>query len=535
MSRSPLGLACAVVVALAVPLTGAAQNEGAHGHDAAPAVRAGVKLGTIRFPTSAKGAAQADFIEGVLYLHSFEYESARDAFRRAQRKSPAFALAYWGDAQSWNHPVWNQRNADSARAALARLAPTAAERAARAPSAREKAWLNTVEVLYGDGPKPRRDSLYLRSMEALALAHPDDESRTFLALAWLGLNQGDRRVSDYMRAGAIAQRVLEHSPDHPGAAHFVIHAFDDPEHAVLGLDAARAYSGIAPGAAHAQHMTTHIFLALGMWPESNAQNRIAHAASNGRSGHYLQWLAYGLQQEGRFRDAAALLDSVRASIGRPGWRLGTALASVRAAYVVDRDDWTLARDPALLASNAEDRMSSLLDAWLYGMGAARRHDTTATGAALARARALDVAMRASGQTPPGDRLVAAALVQLVEGADAAQRGDTARALDHLRSAQASFDAAPVAFGPPTTPLLVGEYRAEVLLAAGRAAEAKAVLQDALRQNPGRSRSLALLVRAAMAAGDLQAADAARAQLARNWANADDGGARLRALALSGAP
>ena len=168
MSRSQLGLACAVVVALAVPLTGAAQNEGAHGHDAAPAVRAGVKLGTIRFPTSAKGAAQADFIEGVLYLHSFEYESARDAFRRAQRKSPAFALAYWGDAQSWNHPVWNQRNADSARAALVRLAPTAAERAARAPSAREKAWLNTVEVLYGDGPKPRRDSLYLRSMEALA-------------------------------------------------------------------------------------------------------------------------------------------------------------------------------------------------------------------------------------------------------------------------------------------------------------------------------------------------------------------------------
>jgi tetratricopeptide (TPR) repeat protein len=524
----PLVQRFAVAVLLASPLPVHPQAV-AHQHEATPASARAVKLGTIRFPTSASGAAQADFIEGVLYLHSFEYESARTAFRRAQQKAPNFAMAYWGDAQTWNHPVWNQRDADSARAALARLAPTADARAAKASTPRERAWLETVEVLYGDGPKPLRDSLYLRRMQQLAQRHPDDEAQVFLALAWLGLNQGDRRVSDYMQAGAIAQRVFTKNPDHPGAAHFVIHAFDDPEHAVLALDAARAYSRIAPAAAHAQHMTTHIFLALGMWPENNDQNTIAFAASGGRSGHYGSWLAYGYQQQGRFDAARALLDSARAALARPRSGLATAWPMMRAWYVVDRDDWSLARDASLLASSAGFIGDQVVDAWLYAMGAARSGDGAAALAGLERLRALEATAAATARVTLTERQVMSTMRLMAEGAEYARGGDTTRALATLAAAQATRDSAPVAFGPPDTPMLVSEQRGELLLAAGRAREAMAAAQLALRSNPGRSRSLALLARAASAVGDAAAAEGARAQLARNWANADDRGAGLRAL------
>ena len=521
-------VALIVAVLLALPARSGAQGT-THQHDASAPPLTRDKLGTIHFPTSATGAAQADFLEGVLYLHSFEYESARAAFRRAQQQSPGFAMAYWGDAETWNHPVWNQRAADSARAALARLAPTVTERAAKAPTAREKAWLNTVEVLYGEGPKPTRDSLYLRSIEALVAAYPDDESRTFLALAWLGLNQGDRRVSDYMKAGAIAQQILAHSPDHPGAAHFVIHAFDDPDHAVLGLDAARAYSGIAPAAAHAQHMTTHIFLALGMWPENNAQNRIALDATRGRSGHYAEWLAYGFEQQGRYREAKALVDTARAAVGRAGWGLGRSLPIMRAAYIVERGDWAIASDRALIEGRETFLPNAAVDAWLYAMGAALRHDAAAASAGIARLRDIEGEQSMETRGSAADRQVTTTLVRLAESADAAGRGDTTRALALLVAAQATLDSAPVAFGPPTTPMLVGEYRAELLLGASRAREAMVALQGALKANPGRSRTLALLVRSASAAGDAAVAAQARTLLARNWAKADDGGVALRAL------
>ena len=115
------------------------------------------RLGTISFPTSGSPAAHADFITGVLYMHSFEYDEAAEAFREAQRKDPAFAMAYWGEAMTYTHPIWNQQDAAAARATLGRLAPTREARAARAPTARERAWLETVEILYGDGSKARRD------------------------------------------------------------------------------------------------------------------------------------------------------------------------------------------------------------------------------------------------------------------------------------------------------------------------------------------------------------------------------------------
>jgi hypothetical protein len=266
-------------------------------------------------------AAQAPFVEGVLYLHSFEYGAAAAAFRRAQGLAPDFAMAYWGEAMTCNHPVWNARDRACAMAALERLAPTRAARRERASTAR--AALDAVEVLWEDGPKPVRDSAYTRAMEALAAAYPDDlEAQAFFALSLLGLRQGVRDVPTYMQAGAIAQEVFRRNPDHPGAAHYIIHAFDDPTHAPLGLHAARAYVGIAPGAAHAQHITTHIFLSLGMWDDVVRQNEVASGDQHAhyRPGHYTTWLAYGYPQQGRFPTHGTCRDPARQPDLRPGRR-----------------------------------------------------------------------------------------------------------------------------------------------------------------------------------------------------------------------
>ena len=151
----------------------------------------------------------------------------------------------------------------------------------KAPTGREKAYLAAVEVLYGEGRKESLDTLYAAEMERLAAAYPDDlEAQTFHALALLGLSQGDRNVPTYMEAGAIALAAFDENPDHPGAAHYAIHSFDDPTHAILAMEAARAYSVIAPDAAHAQHMTTHIFLARGLWDDVVKQNIRAVDVSN---------------------------------------------------------------------------------------------------------------------------------------------------------------------------------------------------------------------------------------------------------------
>src|SRR2546423_433539 len=279
------------------------------------------RLGTIDFPTSGPPAAQAQFIRGVLLLHSFEYQDAARAFREAQRIDPEFALAYWGEALTSTHPLWDEQDASAARAVLQRLGPTPNARRAKAPTPRERAYLNAVETLYGDGPKARRDTAYSRAMERLVTRFPADrEAQVFYAASLLGLSQGVRNVPTYMRAAAIVARVFRENPDHPGAAHLLIHCYDDPVHARLGLPAARAYSKIAPDAAHAQHMTTHIFLALGMWDEVVSQNELASGRdpATWAPDHYTQWLGYGYLQQGRYGEALRHLERMRENVDKGG-------------------------------------------------------------------------------------------------------------------------------------------------------------------------------------------------------------------------
>jgi tetratricopeptide (TPR) repeat protein len=276
-------------------------------------------LGTLTFPTSTTNPqAQTAFLRGLLLLHVFEYDDAAHAFQQAEQLDPAFAMAYWGEAMTHNHPVWNEVDPAAGNAALAKLAPTPADRTARVQDPRQKAYLEAVEILYQPtGTKAQHDVQYATAMQSLAQAYPaDDEAQLFYALALLGRSEGIRDVPTYLQAAAISQAAFERNPQHPGAAHYWIHGMDDPDHAAQALPAARALSKIAPDAAHALHMCSHIFMALGMWDdvvEANLQAiRVGDAQDHAANrpiltcGHYVLWLQYGYYQQGRPHDGDQL-------------------------------------------------------------------------------------------------------------------------------------------------------------------------------------------------------------------------------------
>ena len=240
-------------------------------------------LGNATFPTSThSAAAQSDFIRGLLLLHLFEYHDAAKSFVAAETTDPGFAMAYWGEAMTFNHGVWNQVDVKAGQAALAKFGATAEERTRRIGDPRERAYMSAVEILYsGEGDKRERDARYAAAMEQLAEAYPkDDEAHLFYALALLGASEGVRDVPAYLKAAEIAKTVFVRNPQHPGAAHYWIHGMDDPQHAAGALEAARALSKIAPDAGHAQHMCSHIFMALGMWDDVVQANLSAMSVKN---------------------------------------------------------------------------------------------------------------------------------------------------------------------------------------------------------------------------------------------------------------
>ncbi len=238
-------------------------------------------VGEVAFANSGAKAAQADFLYGLAELHNFEYDDAAKAFRRAEATDPNFAMAYWGEAMTFNHPVWNERYRHGAMRALERLGPTEEARIKKAPTEREKDYLRAVEILYQEGPKKERDAAYAEAMARLHEKYPDDvDGAAFYALSLLGTTEGVRDVRIYMQAAGVLMPLFYKYPHHPGVAHYLIHSCDDPVHAVLALPAARAYSRIAPNAAHAQHMTSHIFMALGMWDDVITANENAMRVVN---------------------------------------------------------------------------------------------------------------------------------------------------------------------------------------------------------------------------------------------------------------
>jgi len=492
------------------------------------------------FANSGAPAAQASFLEGLAQLHNFEYQAAVVAFHRAQEIDPGFAMAYWGEAMTHNHAVWMEQDRTAARQALARLGATPTERAAKAGTAREKAYLHAAEVLFGEEEKEARDVAYSEAMGELYRAYPEDaDAAAFYALSILGTAHAGRDFAIYMRAAAVLEPVFQKFPHHPGVAHYLIHSYDDPIHAPLGLRAARTYSQIAPSAGHAQHMCSHIFVAMGLWDDVVAANeaatRVVHAqqaaARHGSDacGHYPFWLEYGYLEQGRHDQAKRILracydaaKSAPASVEGPAFdpdnTLVGSFAAMRARYLIDTEDWQSEVVGWVPARGQPAAQVTL--AFATGLAQARRGNAAAARVALEQVRgarrALDVQLakaQASDQSyGAGAKILEQQLAALVDLA----AGSREAAIQKLQAAAAAEEKMPFAFGPPAVDKPSFELLGETLLAAGRAEGARVAFEKALARTPRRTLALLGLLRAAAASGDAKKAAALKAELRSIW-------------------
>jgi tetratricopeptide (TPR) repeat protein len=309
-------------------------------------------LGELTFNVTGSEAANVRFIKGHLLMHSFEYDDAADAFREAIKEDPSCVMAYWGEAMTYNHPIWQEQDYEAGKAALTKLGPTHEDRIKKTSSDLEKDLLEAVDILYGEGTKPERDSLYANFMGSLYAKYPNNhEVASLYALSLLGSVQVGRDDEVYQQSARISESILKENPNHPGALHYLIHADDDPVHAEKALSAADKYAVVAPDASHALHMPTHIFVALGMWDrvialneqswESSVERKEAKGLSNDDLGyHSFHWLQYGYLQKGRKDDARKLLDRMKMYCDEhPSSRARAHKILMRSTYLVESGDW----------------------------------------------------------------------------------------------------------------------------------------------------------------------------------------------------
>lgn len=481
------------------------------------AVAQQTNLGHIDFPTSGSKEAQQHFTQGVLLLHSFEYPDSREEFQAARKLDPGFAMAYWGEALTYTHPVWVEQDVPSARAALQKLAATPEARSAKAPTRREKDYLEAVEILYGEGDKVSRDIAYANAMGRMMKKYPDDlEAAALYAVALLGTCQFERQHETYMRAAAVAEEVYAKNPQHPGAIHYLIHAYDDPVHAPLGLRAARVYGDVAGSASHAQHMPAHIFFALGMWDDAVAANQRSIAVADERVNrkglgaeqrnyHSLLWLVYAYLQEGRYTEARVVI----ADVERGGFTRGLPMMKTVYALETGKADESLtvaslAKVPAMLQSVAA------LNG--FGLVAARNGRMDDARSALDA-----IAKRLSEPSePPIDRKAAEIMMRQLQAKLWLADGKQEQALQLLAQTAAEEDALTFEFGPPVPIKPAHELYAEELLAAHRPKEAREEFQRALARAPKRVQSLRGLAKAAAESGDPETARIAGEDLKSFW-------------------
>jgi tetratricopeptide (TPR) repeat protein len=498
----------------------------------AEAQRPGV--GQVAFPNSGAAAAQEDFLTGLAQLHNFEYGSAAEYFQKAQKADPAFAMAYWGEAMTHTHPIWMEQNAQAARAVLARLGATPEARLARAKTEREKDYLRAIEILYGEGEKQARDIRFAEAMEGVRKKYPDDvEAAAFAALALLGTAHAGRDFGIYMRAAAILEPWFPSHPRHPGIAHYLIHSYDDPVHAPLGLRAARAYSKIAPSAAHAQHMCSHIFVAMGMWDDVVAANEAAvkltgGVATPGRPpapcGHYPTWLMYGYLQQGRIEQAKAMVKACHTTGGS---------SSMRTRYLIDTGEI------AKLTSTPKQPAQVFTHAFTDAFGALQRGDVPAARAAFATMQeARKTIEAAAARTPDPAHAGMPGMAQPAAGYDAGAIGrlrilsdEIAALLLHkegksedatlkLESAALLETTLPFEFGPPFIDKPAYELLGELFLELKQPKDARRAFEKALARTPERTQALTGLMTAAAQSGDSRKEAEIRARLQAIWHRAD---------------
>jgi hypothetical protein len=479
------------------------------------------ELGTIAFPNSGSAAAQPPFLEGVKSLHSFQFDEAAVACQRAQKIDPVLAMAYWCEAMSHNHPLWAQQDTAAAKAILEKIAPTLEARLAKVKTDKEKAFLRAIDVLYySPGDKLQRDTAYSNTLAEMYAKWPaDHEVATWYALSLLGtVRPTDRGFRRQALAASIAQKVFAENPRHPGAAHFIIHAFDDPDHAPLGLPAARSYAAIAPSAAHALHMPSHIFVQLGMWQDVRTSNIAAYKSAvelntrmklaEGREDfHTLSWLQYANLMLGNVDEAKQNVESAKAAADRNPTNTGirNGYLAMRARLILETETWDASATSAASATGApgaHDAHAGMpgmqmpgSNVWTFitGYAAAKRGDLKAAEDAETQLRGAREKLEAA-QNAFNSKYVAV-MEKQVGALVRAARGQKDDALKLAKEAMDIELTLPAPSGPPDPFKPAPEFYGEMLLDSGRNAEAIAALEISLQRTPNRTPSVKAMQRA----------------------------------------
>jgi tetratricopeptide (TPR) repeat protein len=501
--------------------------------------------GKVEFPVSCAASVQSEFSRGVALLHSFFYEEARRVFTSVAERDPKCAMAQWGIAMTWWHPIWTPPTPDEMSAGKAAIEKAMAMNAG---TDRERGFITALNAYYNTpdsssagavgqschGPVGPRDRViaYEKAMHQLRDKYPGDfEVQTFYAFAVLGVGYAmpnDTSLSKQLEAAAILEKLRKQNPNHPGVVHYLIHCYDYPALAQRGLTAAQSYASIAPWVPHALHMPSHIFTRLGMWNESIAANQAsaeasrAYAAMRHRDAteaeelHALDYMAYSYLQEAQDNEAkkiVGLAARVRQTNPTLEFSAAYALAAIPTRYAFERNDWAAAAAltvPELPHWSSFPFMEALIE---YGHALGRAHTRDLDGARKAIARMRE--LRDATKDPKFDYFKNHLDLQMQAASAwvAVAQGKKNEAIEMLRRAADAEDilgkhpVSPGAFVP------IREQLGTLLLEVGQAKEAQREFEAALKIYPGRFRGLYGAARAAEQSGDKENASHYYAKLA----------------------
>ena len=506
----------------AILLLAAAGSTAAQQHPAADSA----SLGTVHFQTSCTPVVTPTFNRGVALLHSFEFGASARTFREVLASDSTCAMAYWGLALGqWGNPM-AAGNRGAAQLEAGQAAAESGKRLGARATERERGYVTAVALLYTDYEhigQAARVSAYERAMADLVARQPaDTEAKIFHAIALVAsAPPTDKSYARQLRAGATLEALWKVHPDHPGLAHYIIHAYDYPTLAPRADAAARRYALIAPAAAHALHMPSHTFTRVGEWNASVETNRRSIAAAS-RSGsiaemlHASDYVVYSLLQMRRLGEARAVLDSLPSLAARfdpnavtgaaPGSAGLFALAAIPAREALERRDWAAA---ARLAPRATSfQWTEAMTYFARALGASHSGDIATARASADSLAAIEIRLRERGEGYWAEQVAIQRLGALAWLERANGRNDSALAM--MREATRREDATEKSAVTPGPLAPARELLADLLLELGQPAEALAEYRATLRTEPNRYHTLDGARRAAASAGD-RAAEASYAR------------------------
>lgn len=513
MTRIPLAARPAVMLYI-VAATATAQQ---HPH---PQGGASAKLGTVRFATSCRAAAAPQFNRGVALLHSFEFRASMEAFSDVLVMDSTCAMAHWGIALSrWGNPMAPGARSSAQLQAGHAKAEAASALSARA-TARERGYINAVATLFAEHvrvPEPARVSAYERAMAAVAAGNPaDTEATIFHAIALTAsASPTDKTFAKQLQAGAILERLWAAQPDHPGLAHYIIHAYDYPPLASRAAAAAQRYSQIAPSAAHALHMPSHTFTRVGQWRESIETNlrSLQVALQDGSVAealHASDYAAYAWLQMRKDSAAKGVLDGLPALAARfdpnavtgaaPGSAGVFALAALPARYALERRDWVQAAQ--LTPATSGFQWTEAMTYFARALGASHVGALTDARAAVDSLSAIQRRLESEQEKYWAEQV---AIQQLAAQAwlDHAEHRDEV-ALAGMRQAAEREDATEKTAVTPGPLAPARELLGDLLMDLRRPSDALLAYRTVLVREPNRFRALDGARRAAAGAGDRKA-------------------------------